>query len=174
MEVDLSPLDFYLTNLPQMNDLSRILIESVLYNKFHSSLSINTLSMKQKYILLLYVRRVVMQLYSLSEDDTKSNQIVNMLTAKTVNHTTKTLTQKDLNSVKKYVKLNNLKEYLLTDNNVTAFVESIMHTVLSSYTIVNHNDKNLLDVPLQYDANTMTLDLLDMCVRLFDYIAQPQ
>lgn len=174
MEVDLSPLDFYLANLPQMNDLSRILIESVLYNKFHSSLSINTLSMKQKYILLLYVRRVVMQLYSLSEDDTKSNQIVNMLTAKTVNHTTKTLTQKDLNSVKKYVKLNNLKEYLLTDNNVTAFVESIMHTVLSSYTIVNHNDKNLLDVSLQYDANTMTLDLLDMCVRLFDYIAQPQ
>ena len=174
MEVDLSPLDFYLANLPQMNDLSRILIESVLYNKFHSSLSINTLSMKQKYILLLYVRRVVMQLYTLSEDDTKSNQIVNMLTAKTVNHTTKTLTQKDLNSVKKYVKLNNLKEYLLTDNNVTAFVESIMHTVLSSYTIVNHNDKNLLDVSLQYDANTMTLDLLDMCVRLFDYIAQPQ
>jgi ABC-type Zn uptake system ZnuABC Zn-binding protein ZnuA len=97
-----------------------------------------------------------------------------MLTAKTVNHTTKTLTQKDLNSVKKYVKLNNLKAYLLSDNNVNAFVESIMHTVLSSYTIVNHNDPNLLDVSLQYDANTMTLDLLDMCVRLFDYIAQPQ
>lgn len=174
LEADLSPLDFYLKNLPQMNDLSKMLIESVLYNKFHSSLSINTLSMKQKYILLLYVRSVVMQLYSLSESSTTGSTLINMLTAKTVNHTTKTLTQKDLNSVKKYVKLNNLKAYLLSDNNVNAFVESIMHTVLSSYTIVNHNDPNLLDVSLQYDANTMTLDLLDMCVRLFDYIAQPQ
>lgn len=174
LEADLSPLDFYLKNLPQMNDLSKMLIESVLYNKFHSSLSINTLSMKQKYILLLYVRSVVMQLYSLSESSTTGSALINMLTAKTVNHTTKTLTQKDLNSVKKYVKLNNLKAYLLSDNNVNAFVESIMHTVLSSYTIVNHNDPNLLDVSLQYDANTMTLDLLDMCVRLFDYIAQPQ
>lgn len=174
LEADLSPLDFYLKNLPQMNDLSKMLIESVLYNKFHSSLSINTLSMKQKYILLLYVRSVVMQLYTLSEYSTTGSTLINMLTAKTVNHTTKTLTQKDLNSVKKYVKLNNLKAYLLSDNNVNAFVESIMHTVLSSYTIVNHNDPNLLDVSLQYDANTMTLDLLDMCVRLFDYIAQPQ
>lgn len=174
LEVDLSPLDFYLKNLPQMNDLSKMLIESVLYNKFHSSLSINTLSMKQKYILLLYVRSVIMKLYTLRECDTTGNALLNMLMAKTVNHTTKTLTQKDLNSVKKYVKLNNLKAYLLSDNNVNAFVESIMHTVLSSYTIVNHNDPNLLDVSLQYDANTMTLDLLDMCVRLFDYIAQPQ
>ena len=174
LEADLSPLDFYLKNLPQMNDLSKMLIESVLYNKFHSSLSINTLSMKQKYILLLYVRSIVMRLYTLRECDTTGNALVNMLTAKTVNHTTKTLTQKDLNSVKKYVKLNNLKAYLLSDTNVNAFVESIMHTVLSSYTIVNHNDHSLLDVSLQYDANTMTLDLLDMCVRLFDYIAQPQ
>lgn len=174
LEVDLSPLEFYLKNLPQMNDLSKMLIESVLYNKFHSSLSINTLSMKQKYILLLYVRSVIMKLYTLRECDTTGNALLNMLMAKTVNHTTKTLTQKDLNSVKKYVKLNNLKAYLLSDNNVNAFVESIMHTVLSSYTIVNHNDPNLLDVSLQYDANTMTLDLLDMCVRLFDYIAQPQ
>lgn len=174
LEADLSPLDFYLKNLPQMNDLSKMLIESVLYNKFHSSLSINTLSMKQKYILLLYVRSIVMRLYTLRECDTTGNALVNMLTAKTVNHTTKTLTQKDLNSVKKYVKLNNLKAYLLSDTNVNAFVESIMHTVLSSYTIVNHNDHGLLDVSLQYDANTMTLDLLDMCVRLFDYIAQPQ
>ena len=173
LEADLSPLDFYLKNLPQMNDLSKMLIESVLYNKFHSSLSINTLSMKQKYILLLYVRSVVMQLYTLPESSTTGSTLINMLTAKTVNHTTKTLTQKDLNSVKKYVKLNNLKAYLLSDNNVNAFVESIMHTVLSSYTIVNHNDPNLLDVSLQYDANAMTLDLLDMCVRLFDYIAQP-
>lgn len=172
LEVDLSPLDFYLNHLTQMNDLSKILIESVLYNKFHSSISINTLSMKQKYILLLYVRSLVMRMYHLSEEDTKHNALINMLMAKTVTHTTKTLTQKDMNSIKKYVKLNNLKAYLLSEKNVTTFVESIMHTVLSSYTIVNHNDEDLIDTTLVYDANAMTLDLLDMCVSLFDYIAQ--
>lgn len=170
---DLSPLKFYLKNLPTMNDLSKILIESVLYNKFHSSISINILSMQQKYILLLYVRKIVMDLYSLTEEDTKHNPLINMLMAKTVTHTTKTLTQKDLNSVKKYVKLNNLQQYLLSEKNVATYVESIMHTVLSSYTIVNHNDPELLDSTLVYDANTMTLDLLNMCVALFDYIAHP-
>jgi hypothetical protein len=95
-----------------------------------------------------------------------------MLMARTVTHATKTLTAKDLNSIKKYVKLNNLKEFLLSDKNVNTFVESIMHSVLSSYTIVNHNDAELLDTPLQYDANAMTLELLDMCVSLFDYIAK--
>lgn len=170
---DLSPLKFYLKNLPTMNDLSKILIESVLYNKFHSSISINILSMQQKYILLLYVRKIVMDLYSLTEEDTIHNPLINMLMAKTVTHTTKTLTQKDLNSVKKYVKLNNLQQYLLSEKNVTTYVESIMHTVLSSYTIVNHNDPELLDSTLVYDANTMTLDLLNMCVALFDYIAHP-
>lgn len=171
LEVDLSPLDFYLEHLTQMNDLSKILIESVLYNKFHSSISINTLSMKQKYILLLYVRSLIMRMYSLTEDDTKYSQLINMLMAKTVTHTTKTLTQKDLNSIKKYVKLNNLKEYLLSEKNVNTFVESIMHSVLSSYTIVNHNDPDLLETTLSYDSNSMTLELLDMCVSLFDYIA---
>lgn len=170
---DLSPLKFYLKNLPTMNELSKILIESVLYNKFHSSISINILSMQQKYILLLYVRKIVMDLYSLTEEDTIHNPLINMLMAKTVTHTTKTLTQKDLNSVKKYVKLNNLQQYLLSEKNVTTYVESIMHTVLSSYTIVNHNDPELLDSTLVYDANTMTLDLLNMCVALFDYIAHP-
>ena len=170
---DLSPLKFYLKNLPTMNDLSKILIESVLYNKFHSSISINILSMQQKYILLLYVRKIVMDLYSLTEEDTIHNPLINMLMAKTVTHTTKTLTQKDLNSVKKYVKLNNLQQYLLSEKDVTPYVESIMHTVLSSYTIVNHNDPELLDSTLVYDANTMTLDLLNMCVALFDYIAHP-
>jgi hypothetical protein len=172
LEVDLSPVDFYLEHLTQMNELSKILIEAVLYNKFHSSISINTLSMKQKYILLLYVRNMIMQLYNLSEEDTKYNAMINMLMARTVTHATKTLTAKDLNSIKKYVKLNNLKEFLLSDKNVNTFVESIMHSVLSSYTIVNHNDADLLDTPLQYDANGMTLELLDMCVSLFDYIAK--
>lgn len=171
LEVDLSPLDFYLQNLTQMNELSKILIEAVLYNKFHSSISINTLSMKQKYILLLYVRNLIMRIYNLSEADTVYNTMINMLMAKTVTHATKTLTAKDMNSIKKYVKLNNLKEFLLSDKNVNTFVESIMHSVLSSYTVVNHNDPSLLDTQLSYDANEMTLKLLDMCVSLFDYIA---
>lgn len=174
LEIDLSPVDFYLENLPQMNDLSRILVEAVLYNKFHSSISINTLSMKQKYIILLYVRHLIMQIYNLQEEDTKYNQLINMLMAKTVTHTTKTLTAKDLNSIKKYVKLNNLKEFLLSEKNVNTFIESIMHSVLSSYTIVNHNDPTMLNETLQYDANEMTLKLLDMCVSLFDYIAHSQ
>lgn len=171
LEVDLSPLDFYLQNLTQMNELSKILIEAVLYNKFHSSISINTLSMKQKYILLLYVRNLIMRIYNLTESDTLYNTMVNMLMAKTVTHATKTLTAKDMNSIKKYVKLNNLKEFLLSEKNVNTFVESIMHSVLSSYTVVNHNDQSLLETPLTYDANEMTLKLLDMCVSLFDYIA---
>ena len=93
-----------------------------------------------------------------------------MLMAKTVTHTTKTLTAKDLNSIRKYVKLNNLKQYLLNDKNVTTYIEAIMHSVLSSFTIVNHNDPSLLDTPLTYDANAMTLSLLDMCVALFDFM----
>ena len=115
---------------------------------------------------------MIMRIYNLTEEDTKTNPMINMLMAKTVTHTTKTLTSKDLNSIKKYVKLNNLKEFLLSEGNVNAFIESIMHSVLSSYTIVNHNDPDLLDDTLQYDANAMTLDLLDMCVSLFDFISQ--
>lgn len=172
LEVDLSPVDFYLEHIPQMNELSKVLIQSVLYNKFHSSISIDTLSMKQKYILLLYVRSLIMRVYNLTEQDTLANPLINILMAKTVTQASKTLTAKDLNSVKKYVRLNNLKEYLLSEKNVVTFVESIMHSVLSSYTVVNHNDPSLLDTTLQYDANSMTLNLLDMCVSLFDYIAQ--
>jgi hypothetical protein len=174
MTIDLSPVDFYLKNLPQMNDLSRILVESVLYNKFHSSISINVLSMKQKYILLLYVRKMIMRIYNLTEEDTKTNPLINMLMAKTVTHTTKTLTAKDLNSIKKFVKLNNLREFLLSEGNVTSFIEAIVHSVLSSYTIVNHNDPTLLNTALQYDSNTMTMDLLDLTVALLDECARPQ
>ena len=168
LEIDVSVVDYYLENLVAMNDLSRILIDTVLYNKFHSSISTNTLSMKQKYILLLYVRHLVMQIYSLTEEDTISNPLINILMGKTVSTTTKTLTQKDLNGIKKYVKLNNLKQYLLSEKNVTVFVENIMHCVLSSYTIVNHNDPSLLNTPLIYESGNMTLALLDMIVELFE------
>lgn len=168
LEIDVSPVDYYLENIPQMNDLSKILIDTVLYNRFHSSISTNTLSMRQKYLLLLYVRHLVMQIYNLTEEDTLNNPLINILMGKTTTSATRSLTQKDINGIKKYVKLNNLKEYLLSENNVTIFVENIMHCVLSSYTIVNHNDDSLLGTPLVYDSGNMTLALLDMVVELFE------
>lgn len=170
LEIDVSPVDFYLENSQQMNDLSKILIETVLYNHFHSSMSMNALNMRQKYIILLYVRHIIMEIYNLTEEDTLNNPVINILMGKTTLSATRSLTQKDINGVKKYVKLNNLKEYLLSENNVTKFVENIMHCVLSSYTIVNHNDKSLLGTPLVYEAGNMTLALLDMMVELFEYM----
>jgi hypothetical protein len=170
LEIDLSHVDCYLENLTTMNDLSKILIDTVLYNKFHTSISTNTLSTKQKYILLLYVRHLVMRIYNLTEEDTKGNNLINILMGKTVSQTTKTLTQKDMNGIKKYIKLNNLKNYLLSDKNVNTFVENIMRCVLSSYTIVNHNDSSLLGVQLVYESGNMTLELLDMVVQLFEYM----
>lgn len=168
LEIDLSPVDYYLENLTMMNDLSKILIDTVLYNKFHSSMSTNALSRKQKYILLLYVRNLVMDLYNLTEEDTKGNALINILMGKTVSQTNKTLTQKDLNGIKKYVKIQDLKTYLLSEKNVNIFIENIMHCVLSSYTIVNHNDPSLVDSPLIYESGQMTLSILDMIVELFE------
>lgn len=168
LEIDISPVDWYLENLIQMNDLSKILVDTVLYNKFHSSLTTNTLSMKQKYIILLYVRSMIMDIYSLSEEDTIDNPLINIVMGKVTNSSTKTLTPKDLNGVKKYVKLNNLREYLLSEKNVNVYVEKIIQCVLSNYTIVNHNDPSLLNSPLLYDSGDMTIKLLDMIVSLFE------
>lgn len=168
LEIDLSPLDYYLEHLTTMNDLSKLLVDMILYNKFHSSISTNTLSRKQKYILLLYVRHLVMKIYNISEEDSKGNPLINILMGKTVSSTNKTLTTKDLNGIRKYVKLNNLKNYLLYEKNITMFVENIIQCVLSSYTIVNHNDESLLNEPLIYDSNHMVLSLLDMIVELFE------
>ena len=170
LEIDLSPVDYYLENIVQINDLSKMLIDLVLYNKFHSSISTNTLSMKQKFILLLYVRHLVMKIYNLTEEDTKGNLLINILMAKIVSQTTKTLTQKDLNGIKKYIKLNNLKGYLLSEKNTNMFIESIMHCVLASYTIVNHNSVELLGTPLLYESGNMTLSLLDMVIQLFEFM----
>jgi hypothetical protein len=168
LEIDISSVDWYLENLIQMNDLSKILVDTVLYNKFHSSLTTNTLSMKQKYIILLYVRNMVMDIYNLSEEDTVDNPLINIIMGKVINSSTKTLTPKDLNGVKKYVKLNNLREYLLSEKNVNVYVEKIIQCVLSNYTIVNHNDPSLLNSPLLYDSGDMTIKLLDMIVSLFE------
>jgi hypothetical protein len=81
---------------------------------------------------------------------------------------TKTLTPKDLNGVKKYVKLNDFREYLLSEKYVNVYVEKIIQCVLSNYTIVNHNDPSLLNTALLYDTGDMTIKLLDMLVELFE------
>jgi hypothetical protein len=167
---DVSSVDFYLQNLIQMNDLSKSLISTVLYNKFHSSISTDILSMKQKYFLLLYVRHLVMEIYGLTEADTVNSPLINILTAKTVSTSTRSLTLKDMNNIKKYVRLNNLKQYLLSEKNANVYIERIIQSVMTSYTIVNHNDPSLLNVPLVYDANQMTIDLLDMITMLFEHM----
>lgn len=172
LSTDLTPLDFYLTNLPQMNDLSKILVDTVIYNGFHSSISTNTLSMKQKYIVLLYVRNLIMNMYGLTENDTIDSPIINILMGKTTTSSNKSLTKKDLSGIKKFVKLNDLKKYLLSESNTNVFIENIMTCVLSSYTIVNHNDPSLLNTNLVYDTNTMTLALLDMLTNLFELFEQ--
>lgn len=170
LEIDLSSLDFYLDNLTTMNDLSKILIDTVLYNRFHSSISTNTLSMKQKYIILLYIRHMIMDMYYMNEGDTVNSNLINILMGKTVSSSKRTLSQKDMNTVKKYVKLNNLKQYLLSEKNVSMFVENIMQCVMASYTIVNHNDPSMLNVPLVYESDVMISELLDMSVRLFELL----
>jgi hypothetical protein len=109
-----------------------------------------------------------MEIYGLSEEDTIGNPLINILMGKVTNSSTKTLTEKDLNGVKKYVKLNNLREYLLSEKNVNVYVEKIIQCVLSNYTIVNHNDPSLLETPLLYDSGNMTVSLLEMIVALFE------
>lgn len=168
LDIDISPVDFYLEHLTSMNDLSKIMIETVLYNRFHSSIDIDILSNKQKYILLLYVRHIIMSIYNLNEEDTPNSTLINILMGKTVTTAQKSLTQKDLNGIKKYVKLNNLKDYLLSEKNVNAYIENLMHCVLASYTVVNHNAPDLLDTPLVYESGQMTLQLLDMIVEVFE------
>ena len=168
LQIDVSPVDYYLTHLPQMNDLSKLLVDTVLYNEFHSSLTTNTLTMRQKYIILLYIRKRIMDLYGISEEQSVSNPMINILTGKTMSTTTRSLTQKDINNIKKFTKLNNLKQFMISENNVTSYVEKIMQCVLSSYSIVNHNDESLLGTPIIYETTSMTSSLLEMLVMLFD------
>lgn len=168
LDIDNKVLDYYLENLPYMNELSMSIIRSILYNRFHSSIDIDVLSNKQKYILLLYVRKMIMDIYMLNEEDTVDNSLINILMGKQVTTAQKTLTQKDLNNIKKYVKLNNLKDYLLSEKNAEIFCENIQKCVLSSYTIVNHNMPDLINTQLVYESGQMTLRLLDMVVELFE------
>lgn len=169
-KVNLSSLDFYIMNLPMMNDLTSTLINAVLYNKFHTSISTKTISQKERYILLLYVRRVIMELQGVSEEGSVNDPVINILTAKTVTSSNKSLTKKDLDTIHRFASINNLKDYLLTEANVQTFIQSILNCVLSSYTIVNHNDPSMLNKPLVYESTKMTLDILDMICKLFNWI----
>jgi hypothetical protein len=56
---------------------------------------------------------------------------------------------------------------MLSEKNVTTYIECIMNCVLSSYTIVNHNDPSLLGTSLVYETGNMVLNILDMVVTLF-------
>lgn len=170
LDIDISPVNYYLENLPVMNDLSKLLVKTVLYNRFHSSISIDTLTMKQKYILLLYVRSMIMKIRTLSEEDTKGDPVINILMGKVTTTATQTLTKKDMASIKKFVKINNLKTFLLNEANVDTFTENILKCVMSSYTIVNHNDSSLLNTQLHYDSNQMTLALLETVVSIFEVL----
>ena len=167
---DLSPVDFYMQNLPQMNDLSAILIDAILYNRFHSTVSTRTISQKQRYILLLYVRDVIMHLCEINEYDSTSSTLINLLTAKTVTSSTKTLTKKDLDTIYRYASANKLSDYLLSGTNVQSFIQNVLNSILSSYTIVNHNDPSLLDKPLIYESSKMMLDVLDAICKLFEWM----
>ena len=170
MKIDISPVEYYMENLPVMNDLSKLLVKTVLYNKYHCSISTDTLTMQQRYILLLYVRSLIMNIYSITEEQSVSNDVINIIMGKVSTTSTKTLTKKDMTDIRKFVKLNNLKSYLLNESNVNTYVENIMKCVLSSYTIVNHNDKSLLGTQLIYDSSVMTLSLLEMVVELFNIL----
>lgn len=90
--------------------------------------------------------------------------------AKTTATSTKTLTKKEVGAVNKFIKLNNLKQYLLGENNVTKYVESIQNCILNSYTIVNHNAPELLDTQLVYESSKMTQDILEVIVDLFEFM----
>lgn len=170
LDIDISPVNYYLENLPVMNDLSKLLVKTVLYNRFHCSISIDTLTMKQKYILLLYVRSMIMKMRTLSEEDTVSDPVINILMGKVTTTPTQSLTKKDMTSIRKFVKLNSLKTYLLSEANVNTFIENILRCVMSSYTIVNHNDPSLLNTALHYDSNQMTLALLETVVSMFEVL----
>lgn len=170
LDIDISPVNYYLENLPVMNDLSKLLVKTFLYNMFHCSISIDTLTMKQKYILLLYVRSKIMEIRMLSEEDTKGDPVINILMGKVTTTPNQTVTKKDMATIKKFVKSNNLKDFLLSEANVTTFLENILRCVWCSYTIVNHNDSSLLDTPLHYDSIQMSLSLLETVVSIFEFL----
>jgi hypothetical protein len=168
METDLTPLNWYMENLPKMNELASMLIRIVLYNKFHSSISLSTISTEQKFILLLYVRSMIMRIYNLNEEDTVSNDLINLLMGKATSESSKTLSQKDISNIKKYVTNDgSITRYLLSEASGDALSESIMHVVLSSFTIVNHNDPSSLGAELFYEPYLMTTRVIDMISELF-------
>lgn len=168
LETDLAPLDFYLEHLPKMNELATMLIHIVLYNKLHSSISLSTISVKQRYILLLYVRSMIMKIYNLSEEETVSNDLINLIMGKVSSESSKTLSPKDIQNVKKYVNNDGtINNYLLSEASGDELSDAVIHAVLSSYTIVNHNDADSLGAELFYEPYLMTTRVIDMITELF-------
>ena len=168
METDLTPLNWYMENLPKMNELATMLIHIVLYNKFHSSISLSTISTQQKYILLLYLRSMIMKIYNLTEEQTVSNDLINLLMGKSTSESSKTLSQKDIANIKRYVTNDgSINRYLLSEASGESLSESVMHVVLSSYTIVNHNEPSALGAELFYEPYLMTTRVIDMISEIF-------
>jgi hypothetical protein len=168
METDLTPLNWYMENLPKMNELATMLIHIVLYNKFHSSISLSTISTQQKYILLLYLRSMIMKIYNLTEEQTVSNDLINLLMGKSTSESSKTLSQKDIANIKRYVTNDgSINRYLLSEASGESLSESVIHVVLSSYTIVNHNEPSALGAELFYEPYLMTTRVIDMISEIF-------
>lgn len=168
METDLTPLNWYMENLPKMNELATMLIHIVLYNKFHSSISLSTISTQQKYILLLYLRSMIMNIYNLTEEQTVSNDLINLLMGKSTSESSKTLSQKDIANIKRYVTNDgSINRYLLSEASGESLSESVIHVVLSSYTIVNHNEPSALGAELFYEPYLMTTRVIDMISEIF-------
>jgi hypothetical protein len=111
-----------------------------------------------------------MHLCEINEYDSTSSTLINLLTAKTVTSSTKTLTKKDLDTIYRYASANKLSDYLLSGTNVQSFIQNVLNSILSSYTIVNHNDPSLLDKPLIYESSKMMLDVLDAICKLFEWM----
>ena len=109
-----------------------------------------------------------MQIYNLSEEDTVDNPLINIIMGKVSSTSSKTLSQKDINNVKKYVTTDgSIEKFLLSESSGEKLSEDIIHTVLSSYTIVNHNDEELLDAELFYEPYTMATKITDVISELF-------
>ena len=87
---------------------------------------------------------------------------------KATSESSKTLSQKDISNIKKYVTNDgSITRYLLSEASGDDLSESIMHVVLSSFTIVNHNDPSSLGAELFYEPYLMTTRVIDMISELF-------
>jgi hypothetical protein len=109
-----------------------------------------------------------MKIYNLSEEETVSNDLINLIMGKVSSESSKTLSPKDIQNVKKYVNNDGtINNYLLSEASGDELSDAVMHAVLSSYTIVNHNDADSLGAELFYEPYLMTTRVIDMITELF-------